>query len=529
MLFRDVGARVEHQSTYPVILDRQAIEFLAELSRAFRPQVKNLLKDRFLRQGEYDQGTLPTFDVATAEVRESDWTVAPIPEDIQDRRVEITGPPDRKMVINALNSGANVFMADFEDSMSPTWENALSGQVNLRDAVRKRITYQHPTKGLYKLNDNPAVLFVRPRGLHLEESHFLVDDLPIPAPLFDFGLYFYHNAKELISRGTGPYFYLPKLEHYLEARLWNDVFNWSQDYLDIPRGTIRATVLLETLPAAFQMDEILYELKEHSAGLNCGRWDYIFSYIKTLRNHPGRVTPDRSEIGMTAHFMSSYSKRVIQVCHRRGIHAMGGMAAQIPIRGDDEANSLALDRVREDKRREVLNGHDGTWVAHPGLVGLAKDIFDEYMTDCNQINKQTNYEISEEDLLTMPHGDITRQGLLQNIDVGIQYIHAWISGNGCVPLYNLMEDAATAEISRTQVWQWVNHDATMKDGTEIDHNLVNSLIDEWRDNQKPSDELTVAIEIFRSLSTVETLENFLTIPAYQYLTTNKRINTRNVE
>jgi len=520
MLFNHIGVRLERSDTYPDILDRQAMEFLAEMSRQFRPRVKELLDNRKSRQEKYDSGQLPSYDNTTLNIRTDDWVAAPIPEDIRDRRVEITGPPERKMVINALNSGANVFMADFEDSMSPTWVNALEGQRNLRDAVRKRITYQHPTKGLYKLNAEHAVLFVRPRGLHLEESHFLVDNLAIPASFFDFGLHFYHNAKELVDRGSGPYFYLPKLEHYAEARLWNDIFNWSQDYMNIPRGTIRATVLLETLPAAFQMDEILYELKDHSAGLNCGRWDYIFSYIKTLRAHPDRITPDRAEIGMTAHFMNSYSKRVIQVCHRRGVHAMGGMAAQIPIRGDDNANHLALERVREDKRREVLDGHDGTWVAHPGLVSLAKDIFDEYMRDCNQIGKETSYKISEEDLLVMPSGDITREGLLQNIDVGIRYIHAWISGNGCVPLYNLMEDAATAEISRTQVWQWVRHGAEMSNGTKIDHDLVTSLIAEWKAGQESSELLDTAVEIFQNLSTSGTLEDFLTIPAYEYLTTN---------
>jgi malate synthase len=529
MLFKEIGITIDHTDTYPDILDRDAMKFLADLSRNFRTSLKGLLKDRFMRQISVDEGNVPCFDPETADIRESDWTVAKIPADILDRRVEITGPPDRKMVINALNSGANVFMADFEDSMSPTWENALLGQRNVRDAVNKSISYQHPTKGVYTLNEKTATLFVRPRGLHLEEAHFLVDGLPIPASLFDFGLYIFHNSRNLISQGTAPYFYLPKLEHYTEARWWNDVFNWSQDYLGVDKGTVRATVLLETLPAAFQMDEILYELREHSAGLNCGRWDYIFSYIKTFKDYEEKVTPDRDEVGMTTPFMDSYSKRVIQVCHRRRIHAMGGMAAQIPIRGNDEANKAAMEKVRKDKVREATAGHDGTWVAHPGLVGLAKEVFDEFMPTHNQINKDTNYIVEEEDLVATPQGSVTEAGLKKNIDVGVRYLAAWMSGNGCVPLYNVMEDAATAEISRAQVWQWVKHKKclTQEDGGRvIDASFIGELVDSWKVSFGENGITNDAAELFRELSTTTNLAEFLTVPAYQYLI-NKRNLTQN--
>ena len=417
------------------------------------------------------------------------------------------------MVINALNSGASVFMADFEDSLSPTWKNILEGQRSLRAAVRGTITYEHPTKGLYQLNNETAELFVRPRGLHLDEAHFKVDGYVIPASLFDFGLFMYHNASYRVDAGLGPYFYLPKLEHYEEARWWNDVFVWSQNYLRIPQGSIRATVLLETLPAAFQMNEILWELRDHSAGLNCGRWDYIFSYIKTFRNHADRITPDRAHIGMLSPFMKAYSRAVIQTCHRRGAHAMGGMAAQIPIRGDEAANTSALAKVHSDKVREATDGHDGTWVAHPGLVSLAKEVFDNHMPENNQINRDTNYPTDIQDkLLAHPDGAITLAGLQQNIDVGVRYLAAWLLGQGCVPLYNLMEDAATAEISRTQVWQWLRYNAPMVDGTPVTKSLVRGLALNLVEQDFGLEDGAM---LFMNLCVQDELQSFLTLPAYE--------------
>jgi len=512
VLFRELGVEISRNDTYPDILERPAIEFLAELARNFSSRRDELLSTRCDRQKAYDEGDLPDFLSETREVRESEWTVAPIPESLLDRRVEITGPPDQKMVINALNSGASVFMADFEDSLSPTWKNVLEGQRNLRTAVRGTITYQHPTKGLYRLKAETAELFVRPRGLHLDEAHFKVDGYAIPASLFDFGLFMYHNAAYRVDAGLGPYFYLPKLEHYSEARWWNDVFVWSQDYLRIPQGSIRATVLLETLPAAFQMNEILWELRDHSAGLNCGRWDYIFSYIKTLRNHPDRVTPDRAQIGMSSPFMRAYSHAVIQTCHRRGVHAMGGMAAQIPIKGDPVANASALAKVHADKVREATNGHDGTWVAHPGLVPLAKEVFDSFMPEANQINRLTAFKAAaQDDLLACPRGEVSLDGLLQNIDVGIRYLTAWLSGQGCVPLYNLMEDAATAEISRTQVWQWIRYGATLTDGTPVTKSLVRGIALNLAEQDLELGEATI---LFLNLCTQDELASFLTLPAY---------------
>ena len=512
MHFKEYGVEITPSETYPDVLDAGAIEFLSLLAKNFTARRNKLLQTRASRQAEYDEGLLPDFDPMTKRIRESDWVVAEIPAPLQDRRVEITGPPDRKMVINALNAGASVFMADFEDSLSPTWDNVVVGQRNMRDAVRKTITYQHPTKGLYHLNENIAELLVRPRGLHLDEAHFKVSGEAIPASLFDFGLYMYHNAEYRVSAGAGPYFYLPKLEHYLEARWWNDVFEWSQEFLAIPQGSIRATVLLETLPAAFQMNEILWELRDHSAGLNCGRWDYIFSYIKTLRNHSDRVTPDRGQIGMTTPFMKAYSQAVIQTCHRRGIHAMGGMAAQIPIRGDEDLNASAISKVLADKKREATDGHDGTWVAHPGLVSLAKGVFDDLMPAANQVNRVTNYKTdTQEQLLETPAGSITLSGLQQNVDVGVRYLAAWLSGQGCVPLYNLMEDAATAEISRTQVWQWIKYQAPTESGVPITKGLVGNLIMQLAENEP---ELTEACELFLELCVEEELTGFLTLPAY---------------
>ena len=450
---------------YREILSVEALEFLAHVAKQFERRRLDLLARREVRQRELDSGKLPNFLDETAGVRQGGWTVASIPRDLEDRRVEITGPVDRKMIINALNSGASVFMADFEDANSPTWQNNIEGHINLRDAINRTITYASPEGKQYRLNDQTATLLVRPRGWHLVEKHVLIDGKPISASLFDFSLFFFHNAARLVEKGTGPYFYLPKLESHLEARLWNDVFVFAQDYLGIPRGTIRATVLIETILGAFEMDEILYELREHSSGLNCGRWDYIFSFIKKFRNRPDFLLPDRARVTMDRDFLKAYVDLLIQTCHRRGIHAMGGMAAQIPIKNDPEANEKALDKVRQDKLREVKAGHDGTWVAHPGLVPVAKDVFDQYMPQPNQIPvKREDVRISAQDLLKVPTGEITEQGLRLNVDVGIQYLEAWMRGNGSVPIYNLMEDAATAEISRAQVWQWLRHGAKLTDG-----------------------------------------------------------------
>ena len=507
--------RNDVNETYPDILTESAISFLMELSTKFDRARKELLHIRKGRQTLYDEGYPPDFLKDTEGIRTGEWVAAPTPDVIQDRRVEITGPPDRKMIINALNSGAKVFMADFEDSMSPTWKNALEGQRNLRDAANRTITFNHPTKGVYKLNEETAVLFVRPRGLHLEEKHFLINGEPIGASLFDFGLYMYTSANAQIENGQGPFFYLPKIEDHSEAKWWADVFRFTEERLGIPKKSIKATVLLETLPAAFQMNEILWELKDYSAGLNCGRWDYIFSYIKTFRNHPSKVTPDRAQIGMTSHFMKSYSEMVIQTCHKRGVHAMGGMAAQIPIRGDEKANTAAMDKVKADKLREVHAGHDGTWVAHPGLVPLAMSIFNDNMPEANQIKRRTSYSCSKDDLLMSPTGTITMEGLRQNIDVGIRYIAAWIEGNGCVPLYNLMEDAATAEISRAQTWQWIKHAAQIENtGQTITIGLVEEIAFKLTEEDSSLREATA---LFVSLCASKTLHNFLTLPAYDRL------------
>lgn len=505
----------------PILTD-EADKFLIELNTHFRDRVIELLENRKEQQKKYDNGELPHFLAETEHIREGNWTVAPLPDDILDRRVEITGPVDRKMIINALNSGANVFMADFEDSCSPTWDNTINGQVNLRDAVNKTINFTNENNGKhYSLNKETAVLFVRPRGWHLFEKHFVIDGNPIPAGIFDFGLYFFHNVKTLLENGAGPYFYLPKIESYLEARLWNDIFIYAQNRLDVPIGTIKATVLLETLPAAFQMDEILYELRQHSAGLNCGRWDYIFSFIKTLKNHKKFVLPDRDSVTMTKHFMNSYAKKVIATCHKRNVHAMGGMAAQIPIRNDEQANRIALDKVKQDKLREVQLGHDGTWVAHPGLISIAKEVFDTYMKTKNQINKVTTNYCTADDLLAVPDGVITEIGLRKNINIGILYIEAWLQGNGCVPLYNLMEDAATAEISRTQVWQWLHHSINFDDGRQLTSELFEQIFNEEAEKCKNSfdtfNNLGNAINLFYNLCISQKLEDFLTLPAYDIL------------
>jgi malate synthase len=511
---------------YRHILNPEAARFLVELHRNFDSRRQALLEQRSKRQRAIDDGELPYFLPETEAIRTANWTVAPIPADLIERRVEITGPVDRKMVINALNSGASVFMADFEDSNSPTWLNNLAGQQNLQDAIQGTIRYVSPEGKAYTLNPNPAVLFVRPRGWHLIEKHFLVDGEPISGSLFDFGLYLFHNAKALMAKGTGPYFYLPKLQSHIEARLWNDVFVFAQEYLNIPKGTIRATVLIETILAAFEMDEILYELREHSAGLNCGRWDYIFSFIKVFRNNPRFVMPDRSQVTMERHFLKSYVDLLIQTCHRRGIHAMGGMAAQIPIKGDAAANEAALEKVRLDKLREVKAGHDGTWVAHPGLIPVASEVFREHMSTPNQIHvKREDVRVTAADLLAVPEGEITEKGLKLNIDVGIQYLESWLLGLGCVPIYNLMEDAATAEISRTQVWQWLHHGAHLSDGRKITPELIRetiasqlqhirSLVGERRfENGK----FPLAAQIFEQMMTSSQLQDFLTLAAYSYI------------
>ncbi len=512
---------------YESILTQEALELVASLTRAFRPRVRELLAARQRTKAAIAAGAMPEFPPETAEIRASDWTVAPLPQDLLDRRVEITGPVDRKMIINALNSGASCFMADFEDSNAPTWANLIEGQINLRDAVDGSIDFDDTRRGKhYALGDDPAVLLVRPRGWHLEEAHALVDDEPVPAGIFDFALFLFHNAQVLLATGSGPYFYLPKLEHYLEARLWNEIFVAAQESVGVPRGSIKATVLIETLPAAFQMDEILWELREHSAGLNCGRWDYIFSFIKTFSTRADRVLPDRGLVGMTQPFMQAYTSRVIQVCHRRGVHAMGGMAAQIPIKGDPEAHAKAMDKVRLDKLHEVRSGHDGTWVAHPGLVGLAREIFDAHMPGPHQIaRKREDVDVGPAQLLELPLGLITEAGLRQNVDVGVRYLASWLAGQGCVPIYDLMEDAATAEISRTQLWQWIRYGAAMDDGRTVTRALFEQILEEEQAKLQvrmgarayQASTFPAARELFARLSTAEQLADFLTLPAYGQL------------
>ena len=502
------------------ILAENAVRFVTRLARAFEPRRQQLLAARRERQLEIDNGKMPDFLPGTAHIRQSDWQVAPLPPALLDRRVEITGPVERKMMINALNSGANVFMADLEDSTSPTWPNVMEGQQNLRDAVNGTLEYTSPEGKLYRLCESPAILMVRPRGWHLDEKHFFVDGKPVSASLFDFGLFWFHNAQTLVRNWKRPYFYLPKLESHLEARLWNDVFLFAQQELGIARGTIRATVLIETILAAFEMDEILWELREHCAGLNCGRWDYIFSFIKKFRNHPGFVLPDRAQVTMDRHFLSSYVDLLIHTCHRRGTHAMGGMAAQIPIKSDPAANDAALKRVRQDKLREVWAGHDGTWVAHPGLVELAREVFDTYMRFPNQIGRRPNCEVQAADLLTVPQGEITQQGLDRNIEVGLQYLASWLRGNGCVPIYNLMEDAATAEICRAQVWQWVKHGARLSDGRTVTAALVEDCIQQQGDKLRksiPGPALELACRTYEEMILSSDFADFLTLRAYGFL------------
>jgi malate synthase len=513
------------------IVSREALDFVAGLVRAFRPRHRELMAARVERQARVDAGGQLDFLAETASVRAGDWKVASIPADLTDRRVEITGPCDRKMIVNALNSGASVFMADLEDATAPTWENVIGGQRNLFDAVRRQIDFDEPTTGKrYALAEKTATLLVRPRGLHLPERHILVDGEIAPGFLVDFGLYFFHNARALIERGSGPYFYLPKLESHLEARLWNDVFVAAQRALGIPEGTIRATVLIETLWASFQMDEILHELRAHASGLNCGRWDYIFSFIKVFRAHADRIVPDRSVVTMEQPFMRAYTQLVIKTCHRRGAHAMGGMAAQIPIKRDPAANEAALAKVRADKLREVKDGHDGTWVAHPGLVPIAKAIFDEHMPTPNQIHRlREDVATTAEDLVRQPTGPRTEKGLRHNLKVGLQYVEAWLRGVGCVPLYDLMEDAATAEISRSQAWQWLKHGAELEleqgGSATLDQERflqtldaeVRAVADELGADRFASGRFAEARAILADLVTQPQLESFLTLPAYERL------------
>jgi malate synthase len=495
---------------------------VADLHRRFDARRRELLAARQDRQARFDAGELPDFLPETADVRAGDWTVAPIPADLQNRRVEITGPVDRKMIINALNCGAKVFMADFEDATSPTWANLIEGQVNLKDRWAGDLTHVDANSGKrYALGTNPAVLVIRPRGWHLPERHLEVDGLPVSGALFDFGLYLFHNAKASLAQGSGPYFYLPKLESHLEARLWNEVFVHAQAALGLPNGTIKATVLIETIPAAFEMDEILFELRDHMAGLNCGRWDYIFSFIKRLGRRPEFLTPNRSAMVMGQAFLGAYSLKLIQTCHRRGAFAMGGMAAQIPIKGDEAANQAAFAKVRADKEREAGAGHDGTWVAHPDLVPVAMEVFDRLMPTANQLDRKlADLVITQPQMLELHDGVRTEDGVRENIRVGVRYTQAWIEGRGAVPLYNLMEDAATAEICRTQLWQWIRLGADLDDGRLISSELFVGLLTEEMAGLRrdfPSSRLEDAAHLFSRMVLADTLEEFLTLPAYELI------------
>jgi malate synthase len=510
------------------VLTPQALGLVAGLARTFAPRIQDLQDARAERRRRLAAGELRLdFPASTAVLRAAAWRVAPLPADLERRTVEITGPVDVKMIINALNSGADVFMADFEDANAPTWENQIAGQAHLAAAVRRTLRYDDPAKGkTYRLNERLATLMVRPRGLHLPESHLRLDGREIPGALVDFGLFMVHNAAELVRRGSGPYFYLPKLESRHEARLWNDVFLHTQDALGLPPGTIKATVLIETLPAAFEMDEILYELREHSAGLNCGRWDYIFSTIKTLGHDPAWVLPDRSQVTMEQPFLRAYTQLAVRTCHRRGAPAIGGMAAQIPIKGDPAANAAALAKVRNDKRREVEDGHDGTWVAHPALVPVAREVFQARMTGPNQLDRlREDVQVEAADLLDPPTGTRTEEGLRLNVRVGVRYLEAWLGGAGCVPLYHVMEDAATAEISRAQIWQWIRHRARLDDGRPVTPDLVERVLGEeltriegevgaerFRHGRFPE-----AVRLFLEVATGSELVEFLTLPAYREL------------
>ncbi len=514
-----------HQPGFEQILTPEALAFVAGLTRRFGPRVTELLARREARQRELDAGQLPDFLPETRAIRESEWRVTRIPADLQDRRVEITGPIDRKMIINALNSGAKVFMADCEDSLTPTWDNVVRGQLNLRDAVERTIDFTSPEGKRYALNERIATLIVRPRGWHLYEKHLSVDGQPVPGAFVDFGLYLFHNHARLRANGTGPYFYLPKIESHLEARLWTEVFAHAERELGLPAQTIKATVLIETILAAFEMDEILWELRDYIVGLNCGRWDYIFSFIKKFSRHPAFVLPDRAQVTMTTHFLRSYSKLLIKTCHRRGAFAMGGMAAQIPIKGDPVANEAAIGKVRADKEREAGDGHDGTWVAHPGLVPVAMEVFDRLMPTPNQLHRRLeDVEIKAIDLLTVPKGTITEAGLRSNVDVSLQYMAAWLGGNGCVPIYNLMEDAATAEISRAQIWQWIHHaDGVLEDGRKVTAELFRQVMREEIDKLRATlgedafarGNFDRAAGLIDQITTADRFETFLTLPAYR--------------
>jgi malate synthase len=516
---------IQNQNQFEQVFSEDLKEFLTALHNNFNTRRLALLENRRIQQAKFDNGDSPKFPSETEDIRTSNWTANPIPEALLDRRVEITGPVDRKMVINALNSGAKTFMADFEDSCSPTWANLMEGQINLRDAVNKTISLEQNGK-TYQLNNSETVLLVRPRGLHLEEKNILINDEITSGSLVDFGIFFFLNAKKLIENGVGPYFYLPKLEHYYEARWWSNVFTFAENYLRLPIGTIKATVLIETITASFQLDEIIYELKEHMAGLNCGRWDYIFSYIKKLNKHEGFIVPDRDQITMTSPFMSAYSLRVIQICHKRNVLAIGGMAAQIPIKNNEEANQAAFNKVVADKEREVKNGHDGTWVAHPALVPLAMKVFNENMPTKNQMHiKRSELTISEAQLLEIPQGKITLEGIRKNVNVAILYIESWLIGVGAAALYHLMEDAATAEISRSQIWLWLHKKVTLATGETFTPELLELIIAEELDKIKDyvgaaryeSGKFEMASQLFTEFSLSEVLDDFLTTKAYQYI------------
>ncbi|KAI9804979.1 MAG: hypothetical protein M1833_006282 [Piccolia ochrophora] len=509
------------------ILNKEATAFLALLHRTFNPTRKALLQRRNIRQAELDRGIIPDFLPETKHIRENDaWKGAPPAPGLVDRRTEITGPTDRKMVVNALNSNVWTYMADFEDSNAPTWDNMINGQVNLYDAIRKQVDFKQGEKE-YKLRTDRTVptLIARARGWHLDEQHFTVDGEPISGALFDFGLYFFHNAKELVERGTGPYFYLPKMESHLEARLWNDVFNLAQDYIAMPRGTIRGTVLIETILAVFEMDEIIFELREHSAGLNCGRWDYIFSVIKKFRQNPNFVLPDRSAVTMTVPFMDAYVKLLIKTCHKRGVHAMGGMAAQIPIKDDQKANDAAMSNVRADKLREVRAGHDGTWVAHPALATIANEVFNEHMPTPNQLFvRREDVQVTANDLLNMNvPGKITEEGIRKNLNIGLSYMEGWLRGIGCVPINYLMEDAATAEVSRSQLWQWSKHGITTSEGKKVDKAYAQKLLkeqaDELSSKAAKGNKFHLAAQYFAGQVTGEDYADFLTTLLYNEITT----------
>src|SRR3989440_5358991 len=519
---QDVEIAGRFSGEFPQILTPEALAFVAELHRRFEPRRQELLARRAARQKQFDAGLLPDFLPETRHIREGEWKIAPQPKDMLDRRVEITGPTDRKMVINALNSGASTFMADFEDANCPTWHNMIDGQLNLRDAVRRTISFEQGGKH-YQVADGTAVLNPQPRGWHLDEKHVIVDAKPVSGAIFDFALFFFHNAKELLARGSGPYFYLPKMESHLEARLWNDVFVVAEEELGVKRGSIKATALIETLVAAFEMDEILYELREHSAGLNIGRWDYIFSCIKKFRANKDFCLADRSQVTMTAPFMRAYALLLVKTCHRRGAPAMGGMAAQIPIKNDPAANAAALEKVRQDKLREVTDGCDGTWVAHPGLVAIAKSVFDQHMPQANQYDRQRpDVHVTAADLLTFqPERPITEAGLRNNISVGIQYLGAWLAGEGAVPVFNLMEDAATAEISRSQIWQWIRSPkGVLEDGRKVTVELFRELLGQELAKVKSigsEGKYDEAAKLFDRLTADDRYVEILTLPAYQPL------------